>query len=59
MKKLSEYYDENTKRKATVFQSSGKYYVAIMTDTGTAFSADFASEETAEVFAEDWVQKDE
>jgi hypothetical protein len=30
-----------------------------MTDTGTAFSADFASEETAEVFAEDWVQKDE
>ena len=57
MRKLSEYVNENTKRKATVFTDSGKYYVAIMTDTGTSFSADFASEETADDFAEDWVEK--
>lgn len=59
MRKLSEYVNDNTKRKATVFVDNGKYYVAIITDSGTAFSADFASEETAEIFAEDWVEKHE
>jgi len=59
MRKLSEYYNENNKKRAEVFVNNGKYYVAITTDTGTTFSADFASEETAEVFAEDWVEKDE
>jgi hypothetical protein len=58
---LSSYTSDDEKRKATVFrdQNDGKYYVSMTNEFGTSFRADFLSEEGAEIFAEDWVLKNE
>lgn len=56
-KHLSEYFSEDQKRTASVVKELGtnRYVVRLMSDTGSAFSASFESEEDAEAYAEDWV----
>jgi hypothetical protein len=55
MRFLSVYEDEETKRKARVFIDNGQYFVELTTDTGTTFKANFPNEQSAEIYAEDWV----
>lgn len=56
-KEISEYYSDDTNKKASVVKElgSGQYVVRLMNDTGSAFSATFDKEEDAEAYAEDWV----
>jgi len=58
---LSSYMSDDEKRKATVFreQIDGKYYVSMTNEFGTSFRANFSSVEDAEMYAEDWVLKNE
>ena len=58
---ISSYMSDDEKRKATVFreQIDGKYYVSMTNEFGTSFRANFSSEEDAEMYAEDWVLKNE
>jgi hypothetical protein len=58
---LSSYMSDDEKRKATVFrdQIDGKYYVSMTNEFGTSFRANFTTEEDAEIYAEDWVLKNE
>ncbi len=57
MRFLSVYEDEETKRKARIFIDNGQYFVELTTDTGTTFKANFPNEQSAEIYAEDWVMK--
>ena len=56
-KQLSEFFSEDQKKTASVVKELGtnRYVVRLMSDTGSAFSASFESEEDAEQYAEDWV----
>ena len=58
---LSSYMSDDEKKKATVFktQTDGKYYVSMMNEFGTSFVTDFSTEEAAEIYAEDWILKNE
>lgn len=58
LKLLSEYYSDDMKRRATVTLelTTKKFRVATVSDTGSAFSTMFDSEDDAEQFAEDWVK---
>ena len=58
---LSSYISDDEKRKATVFreQIDGKYYVSMTNEFGTSFQTNFPTEEDAEIYAEDWVLKNE
>jgi len=57
-KQLSEYFSEDGKKSASIIKEIGtsKYIVRFISDSGSAFSATYESEEKAEEFAEDWVQ---
>ena len=57
-KLLSEYYSDDQKRRATVSQdlTTRQFRVAVISDTGSAFSSMFEVEDAAEEFAEQWVQ---
>ncbi len=56
-KQLSEYFSEDGRKTASISKEIGtnRYIVRMMSDTGSAFSAIFESEEDAEKYAEDWV----
>ena len=56
-KQLSEYYSDDTNKKASVVKELGttKYIVRLINDSGSSFSATFDDEDAAEQFAEDWV----
>ena len=56
-KQLSEYYSDDTNKKASVVKELGtnKYIVRLTNDSGSCFSTTFDDEESAEHFAEDWV----
>ena len=56
-KQLSEYFSEDERRTASVVKELGtnRYVVRLMSDTGSAFSASFETEEDAEQYAEGWV----
>lgn len=58
LKLLSEYFSEDMKRRASVTQEldSKRFRVAVVSETGTAFSTMFDTEDEAEQFAEDWVK---
>lgn len=58
LKLLSEYYSEDMKRRATVTMelTTKKFRVAVVSETGSAFSTMFDDEDSAEQFAEDWVK---
>ena len=57
-KLLSEYYSDDQKRRATVSQdlTTRQFRVAVVSDSGSAFSSMFETEDAAEEFAEQWVQ---
>jgi len=57
-KLLSEYFSDDQKRRSTVSQdlTTRQFRVAVISDTGTAFSTMFETEDDAEVFAEEWVK---
>lgn len=58
LKDLSNYFDEDTGRKAVICQVLGtKHFVVTLTiDSGSSFSAaSFSDLEEAEDYAEDWV----
>jgi hypothetical protein len=56
-KEISEYFSDDTSKTASVVKElgTGRYIVRLMSDTGSAFSASFETEEDAEAYAEDWV----
>lgn len=56
-KELSEFYSDDSAKTATIVKELGtnKYIVRLMSDTGSAFSASFNTEEDAEAYAEEWV----
>ncbi len=56
-KQLSEYFSEDTKKRASIVKELGtkRYIVQLINDSGSAFSASFDTEEEAEAYAEDWV----
>lgn len=58
LKLLSEYFSDDMKRRASVTQEldTKKFRVAVVSETGTAFSTMFEVEDDAEQFAEDWVK---
>jgi hypothetical protein len=57
-KLLSEYFSDDQKRRSTVSQdlTTRQFRVAVISDTGTAFSSMFETEDQAEQFAEEWVR---
>ena len=57
-KLLSEFYSDDQKRRATVSQdlTTRQFRVAVVSDSGSAFSSMFETEDAAEEFAEQWVQ---
>lgn len=57
-KVLSKYFSSDEKRSATVYADTktGLYTVSVMTDSGTSFTSSFEEENSAENFAEDWVE---
>lgn len=57
MKELSKYYGEKTE--ATVFKDETGYFTTVKSAAGIYYTAKFDNEERAEIFAEDWVEKDE
>lgn len=56
-KQLSEYYSDDTNKKASVVKELGtnNYIVRLINDSGSSFSATFDDEDSAEQFAENWV----
>ena len=56
-KQLSEYFSEDGRKTASVVKELGtkRYVVRLMSDTGSAFSASFETEDDAEQYAEGWV----
>jgi hypothetical protein len=57
MKELSKYFGDNTEAK--VFKDDEGYFVTVKSSSGVYYTARFNSEEDAEFYAEDWVNKDE
>lgn len=57
-KELSQYYSDDTNKKASIVKELGTkhYVVRVTSDTGSSFSTTFDNEEDAEQFAEDWVK---
>ena len=57
MRELSKYFGDNTEAK--VFKDADGYFVTVKSSSGVYYTARFTSEEDAEFYAEDWVNKDE
>ena len=57
MRELSNFYGNNTM--ATVFKDEDGYFATVKSFSGVYYTTRFDSEEDAEIYAEDWVKKDE
>jgi hypothetical protein len=57
MKELSKFFGEKTE--ATVYKDETGYFTTVKSATGIHYTAKFGNETEAEIFAEDWVNKDE
>lgn len=57
MKELSKFFGEKTE--AVVYKDENGYFTTVKSSSGIYYTAKFVSEEDAEFFAEDWVNKDE
>jgi hypothetical protein len=57
MRELSKYFGDNTEAK--VFKDADGYFATVKSSSGVYYTARFDSEEDAEFYAEDWVNKDE
>jgi hypothetical protein len=58
MRELSRYFGDNN-TSASVFKDAEGFFVTVKSSTGVYYTARFNSEEDAEFYAEDWVNKDE
>ena len=56
-KSISEFYSDDERRTASVIKEIGtnRYIVRLKNEAGSAFSASFGDEESAEQYAEEWV----
>lgn len=59
MRELSNFYGDKNDRVATLFKDEDGYFATVKSQTGVYYTARFSSEEDAEAYAEDWVNKDE
>ena len=57
MKELSKFFGNNTE--ARVFKDEDGYFATVKSFSGVYYTTRFDSEEDAEIYAEDWVKKDE
>jgi len=57
MRELSKYFGNNTQ--ATVFKDEDGFFATVKSATGVYCTVRFNNEEDAEIYAEDWVNKDE
>ena len=57
MRELSKFFGEKTE--AVVYKDENGYFTTVKSSSGIYYTAKFVSEEDAEFFAEDWVNKDE
>ena len=57
MRELSKYFGDNTEAK--VFKDADGYFATVKSATGVYYTSRFNTEEEAEIYAEDWVKKDE
>ena len=58
MRELSKYFGDNN-TEATIFKDEEGFFATVKSATGVYFTARFNNEEGAEIYAEDWVKKDE
>jgi hypothetical protein len=58
MRELSRFFGDNN-TEAKVFKDEDGYFTTVKSSSGVYFTARFNSEEDAEIYAEDWVNKDE
>jgi len=59
MRELSKYFGDKNNTEATVFRDADGYFATVKSATGVYYTSRFNSEEDAEFYAEDWVNKDE
>ena len=57
MRELSKFFGSNTE--ARVFKDEDGYFTTVKSSSGIYYTARFNSEQDAEFYAEDWVNKDE
>jgi hypothetical protein len=57
MRELSKFFGNNTEAK--VFRDKDEYFATVKSATGVYYTARFETEEDAETYSEDWVNKDE
>ena len=58
MRELSKYFGNNN-TEAKVFKDEDGYFATVKSETGVYYTSRFNTEEEAEIYAEDWVKKDE
>jgi hypothetical protein len=58
MRELSRFFGNNN-TEAKVFKDADGYFTTVKSSAGIYYTARFNSEEDAEIYAEDWVKKDE
>ena len=58
MRQLSKFFGDNN-TEAKVFKDETGYFATVKSATGVYYTSRFNSEEDAEFYAEDWVNKDE
>jgi hypothetical protein len=58
MRQLSKFFGNNN-IEARVFKDENGYFATVKSETGVYYTSRFNTEEEAEIYAEDWVKKDE
>ena len=58
MRELSKYFGDNN-TEATVYRDADGYFATVKCVNGVYYTTRFTNEEYAEIYAEDWVKKDE
>jgi hypothetical protein len=58
MRELSKFFGNNN-TEAKVFKDEEGYFTTVKSSSGIYYTARFKSEDDAEFYAEDWVNKDE
>lgn len=59
MRELSKYFSDDGRREATIYMENGRFYVSAKSASGTTYQSTHENESMAELFAEEWVTKDE
>ena len=59
MIELSEFYSKNGTKSAKIYRDGNTFFASVKDETGVYYTTRFDSEEDAEIYAEDWVKRDE